>query len=125
MDLNLRNVPEELVRTLKSTAAVRGLTLREHCISVLEGNNDRNSKRDDVGRVHVSDKGRAVGGGRNDASVPVLPKAKGSAKHVHSVQSVRDELVQGSGHHETSSCEAAGHQLFRSGDGWFCATCGQ
>lgn len=37
MDLNIRNVDEELVRRLKANAARAGVTLREHCISLLSG----------------------------------------------------------------------------------------
>ena len=37
MDLNLRNVPEGLVKRLKVEAAGRGVTLREYCLGLLGG----------------------------------------------------------------------------------------
>ena len=37
MDLNLRNIPEELIRKLKAEAALSGLTLRGLCLGKLSG----------------------------------------------------------------------------------------
>lgn len=38
MDLNIRNIPEELIRELKRKALDEGKTLREHCIELLSQN---------------------------------------------------------------------------------------
>ena len=57
------------------------------------GRDERYIGRDDVGGVAVSVKGMAVGGGRKRAVVPVLPTVKRNKLSIHSLQSVRDELV--------------------------------
>lgn len=38
MDLNIRNIPEDLMRELKRTAVDQGKTLREYCIDLLSLN---------------------------------------------------------------------------------------
>lgn len=127
MAINLRYVSKELQTKLKVRAAGENVTLESLCVRFLwrgldiGGRDERYIGRDDVGGVAVSVKGRAVGGGRKRAVVPVLPKAKGNKVNVHSLQSVRDELVSGSGHLSASSHQ--GHKIFIAGDGHWCGTC--
>lgn len=127
MAINLRYVSKELHSLLKARAATEQVTIESLCVNYLwmgldqGGRNDRDIERIDVGRVHDADQRGAAGGSRKRATVPVLPKAKGKAEHIHPVQSVRDELVQGSGYLQASAHE--GHQTFIAGDGHWCSDC--
>lgn len=67
------------------------------------------------------DSGAKVVGGGDGSSVPVLSKAKGGKKQLHPLQSVRDELVGGSGHIE--ACSHQDHRTFVNGDKHWCSTC--
>lgn len=71
--------------------------------------------------VDGNDSGAAAGREGKRASVPVLSKAKGGKVNVHPVQQVRDELVVGSGHLQSSPHE--GHSVYRAGSGHYCSDC--
>lgn len=120
-DLNIRNVDVTLVTSLKQRALASGQTLRSYCIGKLGESDDRDIERNDIGRVDDSNTGGKNGGGRKRTTVPVLPKAKGKTKHVHPMQPLRNELVQGAGHLQSSSHE--GHKTFIAGDGHWCSDC--
>lgn len=127
MAINLRYVSKELQTKLKVRSAEENVTLESLCVRFLwqgldtGGRDARDIGRDDVGGVDVSDKGRAVGGSGKRAVVPVLHEVKGNKVDVHSLQSVRDELVSGSGNISASSHQ--GHKTFIAGDGHWCSTC--
>ncbi len=126
--LNIRNIDVTLVTSLKQRALSSGMTLRAYCIGILEATHDRDTERHDASGVHGADQRGATGGSGKRTAVPVLPKAQGKAQHVHPVQSVREELVQRSGHIEASTyeaCKAGGHTVFRAGSGWYCKDCGR
>jgi len=71
--------------------------------------------------MDVDDKGAKAGRGRDRASVPVLRKAKGDKKQLHTVQPMRDELVGGAGHLQASAHKD--HAVYVAGSGHYCTTC--
>lgn len=91
--LNIRNVDVTLVTSLKQAALASGMTLRDYCLAKLGGCNGRDAERNDVGRVHGTDSGRAASGKGNRAELSVLPKTEGGKKQLHPLQSLRSELA--------------------------------
>jgi len=91
--LNLRGIPDDLIRRMKVRAAENGVTLRDECLEIIRRHcgvvaGDGGSEGEDAA-------GGKGGRGAGRSSVPVLQKAKKPAKHVHPVHPVRDELAPG------------------------------
>jgi hypothetical protein len=117
--LNLRGVPEELVRSLKVRAAQRGVSLREYCVECL---------RREVGIV------LGVAADESKVGSPRLHIGTGAGKRyaVRSRKVVKREDVGNmpevaNGDEVVGSisvkCPKPGHVSFRNGDSFYCSTC--
>jgi hypothetical protein len=140
--LNLRKIPDDLIRRMKARAAENGVTLRDECLEVIRrhcgvigsGSAGEVVEGDHVGRggPGSSSPGPVKRAG-NDAAVPVLPKPKSSAKRLRAVYAVRPELAgrrkpidqPSVVERAVSNMEAhEGHRVLPYGAKQFCATCG-
>jgi hypothetical protein len=101
MNLNIRNVPPEVMRAIKLKAVEAELSIRGYCLARLADDFIRIiiptqpgelNGREDVVRNDARGTNQRAG---HDAALPVLPKAKGSKKRLHQVPPVRDELATG------------------------------
>jgi plasmid stability protein len=100
--LSVRNVPDELMRTVKATAASEGLTLRAFVLNVLE----RGVKR---GGWTTAPEGRRD----VKANLPVILSAKGQAEPEEEEER-REPL-----------CRKPGHTGLWRQDGYWCGNCGR
>jgi len=91
--LNLRAIPDDLIRLLKVKAAENGVTLKDECLDIIRkhcGVIDGRASSDVRPNGHERpDQQRS----RDGAKLPVLPNAEGEPERLHPVQSVRDQLA--------------------------------
>lgn len=125
--INLRDVPEEVVRSFKVRAAAEGLGLRDWILKSLTEDED-GTRRDGVylrgsvgdGRAdHAGGKGSRGKG--NGASVPAVPRAHGEtgpSKQPSAVEGRRrpNRSLEGSG----KKCEDHGKVMRDFGNAWVC-----
>lgn len=128
--LNLRNIPDELIRKMKMRAAENGVTLKDECLEIIRrhcgvvdsAGVGETGKTDHAGRRGQGGlKGDEAQRRGNGASVPDMRKTEGAAQRLHPVQPVRTELVSG-GRSEQESPHAS-HRTFKSGDREWCSDC--
>ena len=81
-------IPDELLARIDAEAKSDRRSRNQTILLKLEASHGHSG-------VDEHDKGAKVGGGRNGAGLPVLPKAKSSEKRLHPLQSVRGELAGG------------------------------
>lgn len=123
--LNLRGVPEELVRSLKVRAAQRGVSLREYCVECL---------RKEVGIVlGVAADESKVGSPRLHIGTGAGKRYAVRSRKVVSESSVVEREDAGNmpgfanGDEVVGSisvkCPKPGHVSFRNGDSFYCSTC--
>lgn len=117
--LNLRKVDVTLVTRLKADAASARVTLKDHCVGLLEATRGR---RDDDGRGSGSSSGSEIERTGNGATMPVLPKAKSSPKRLHPMHEVRAELESGASDRSASISHAT-HRTYRAGNKTWCTDC--
>lgn len=110
MDLNLRDVPPELVRELKLAAVAAELSLKGYCLERLSGSGIH-IKKVANGELEGGDVsgGRPCGVGEEPrgveksnrkrsgdrAALPVLSDSSSDPERLHSVQQMRGELASG------------------------------
>ena len=131
--LNLRGIPDELIRRLKMEAAECGVTLRQRCIDVLGNTVYIGGNHDGDGGVDgQTSKGGKGGRGVSKSTVPIMRKAEKSEVGLHTVHSVRDELAGGGRPVQerqtlegilSVKCEKPGHKPVETANGWWCMTC--
>ena len=102
--LNLRNIPDDLIRRMKVRAAENGVSLKDECLEIIRrhcGIVDGGSGAEQFGKgssLERSGSGGSAGVEEkrtgDGVAVPVLRKAKGAEKRLHPLQSVRGELVE-------------------------------
>lgn len=118
--LNLRKVDVTLVTRLKADAAMAGVTLKDHCVGLLEATRGRSD--DDGCGTGAGQTGSTERAG-DRTTVPILPKAKSDKKRLHPVYEVRPELERGSSDRSPSVSHAT-HKTFPDGErGTWCSTC--
>lgn len=85
--LNLRGIPENLMRRLKADASLKGMTLLDHCVGVLGGialsQDDQERKALRVGSDIENERRVATSGnseGYRTASVPVVGERSGNKR---------------------------------------------
>lgn len=117
-------LPSELLYYIDAMAKAEHRSRSQEIVKRLaESSGDHGSAIEGVGELDTE---RAHKRDGKRARLPVLPQAEGVEKLVHSMQPLRDELGSGSEHTQASPlevCKAAGHQLYRAGDGWYCSDC--
>lgn len=148
--LNLRSIPDELMRKLKARAAENGVTLKGECLAMIRkycGVIDGQSRVDSVGAEgsagqagskgsHAGRGGSAsvasveAGGTGDSAPVPVLRNDKGAAQRLRTVQPVRGELAgRGTAGPRPKGLQACpvdeSHRVLPNGERWFCVPCGK
>lgn len=133
MNLNIRNVPPEIMRGIKLRAVEAELTIRGYCLARLGelihikpiGEVDGNDR---VVQVDTKAENQRAG---DDASVPVLRVPKSSKKRLRAVQPLRNKLAGRGGLDEESEdreirqdgSEHEGHRVLPNGTQKWCADC--